>query len=95
MILVDEAGMVGTRDMLKLMQIAETSGAKLLAQGDSEQIQPIASGSGMQLMREVIGSRKLTEIRRQKHKKDREIAYSLYEDGGKQRLEIGMRSNDD
>ncbi|PZT23932.1 hypothetical protein A7Y00_09370 [Stenotrophomonas maltophilia] len=92
-ILVDEAGMVGTRDMLKLMQIAETSGAKLLAQGDSEQIQPIASGSGMQLMREVIGSRKLTEIRRQKHKKDREIAYSFYEDGGKQRLEIGMRSN--
>ncbi|MGV4838956.1 MobF family relaxase [Stenotrophomonas maltophilia] len=92
-ILVDEAGMVGTRDMLKLMQIAETSGAKILAQGDAEQIQPISSGSGMQLMREVIGSSKLTEIRRQKREADRTIAYSFYEEGGKQRLEIGMRSN--
>lgn len=94
-ILVDEAGMVGTRDMLKLMQIAETSGAKILAQGDAEQIQPISSGSGMTLMREVIGSSKLTEIRRQKREADRTIAYSFYEEGGKQRLEIGMRSNAD
>lgn len=78
-VVLDEAGMVATGDTLKLMKLCQASGAKLILQGDSDQLQPIAAGSGFSLAKQAIGDRKLSEIRRQKHAPDRAIAESYYE----------------
>lgn len=92
-VVLDECGMVSTGDLLEIMALTETAGAKLILQGDAEQLQPIGAGSGMQLVRDVIGSEKLTEIRRQKAQEDLQIAKAFYVNDGHDRLEIGMRSH--
>ncbi len=78
-VVLDESGMVGTEDTLKLMSYIDKAGAKLIMQGDREQLQPISAGSAMALAQDVIGDCKLTEIRRQKRQEDREIAKMFYD----------------
>ena len=78
-VVLDEAGMVATGDTLKLMKLCQAARCKLILQGDSDQLQPIAAGSGFALAKQAIGDRKLSEIRRQKHAPDRAIAESYYE----------------
>jgi len=78
-VVLDEAGMVATGDTLKLMKHCQAARCKLVLQGDSDQLQPIAAGSGFALAKQAIGDRKLSEIRRQKHAPDRAIAESYYE----------------
>lgn len=92
-VVLDECGMVSTGDLLEIMALTEKAGAKLILQGDAEQLQPVAAGSGMTLVRDVIGSEKLTEIRRQKAQEDLQIAKAFYVNDGHDRLEIGMRSH--
>ncbi len=92
-VVLDECGMVSTGDLLEIMALTEKAGAKLILQGDAEQLQPIGAGSGMQLVRDVIGSEKLTEIRRQKAQEDLDIAKAFYVNNGHERLEIGTRSH--
>ncbi|HEL3638063.1 TPA: relaxase domain-containing protein [Stenotrophomonas maltophilia] len=92
-VVLDECGMVSTADLLEIMALTEKAGAKLVLQGDAEQLQPIGAGSGMQLVRDVIGSEKLTEIRRQKAQEDLDIAKAFYVNNGHERLEIGTRSH--
>lgn len=78
-VVLDEAGMVATGDTLKLMHYCQQQGAKLILQGDSDQLQPIAAGSGFDLAKRAVGDRKLTEIRRQARVEDRAIAQSFYQ----------------
>ncbi|NEY37125.1 AAA family ATPase, partial [Streptomyces sp. PRKS01-65] len=52
--------------------------AKVIMQGDVEQLQPIGAGSGFQLTKSAVGDAKLTEIRRQGKQEDRETALSFY-----------------
>lgn len=92
-VVLDECGMVSTGDLLEIMELTEKAHCKLVLMGDSEQLQPIAAGSGMTLVRDVIGSEKLTEIRRQKAQEDLQIAKAFYVNDGHDRLEIGMRSH--
>ena len=77
-IVVDEAGMVDARDTHKLFSYAAKAGAKVIMQGDVEQLQPIGAGSGFQLTKSAVGDAKLTEIRRQGKQEDRETALSFY-----------------
>lgn len=65
-IVLDESGMTDSKDTARLMLLCQRSGSKLVAMGDSEQIQPVGAGSGMSLAKSAIGDTKLTEIRRQK-----------------------------
>ncbi|MBX3710374.1 MAG: relaxase domain-containing protein [Lysobacter sp.] len=78
-LVVDEAGMVESRDMVQLMAYAQKAGAKVVLQGDAEQIQPVGAGAGFTLVRDAIGDKKLTEIRRQKSEEDRHIAALFYD----------------
>ncbi len=78
-VVLDEAGMIATGDTLKLMTYCQGVGAKLILQGDSDQLQPIAAGNGFELAKMALGDTKLTEIRRQKNAGDLIIANSFYE----------------
>ncbi|WP_024958843.1 ATP-dependent DNA helicase, partial [Stenotrophomonas maltophilia] len=78
-VVLDEAGMVATDDTLKLMTYCQGVGAKLVMQGDSDQLQPIAAGNGFELAKMALGDKKLTEIRRQRNADDLVTANSFYE----------------
>lgn len=65
-IAIDEAGMVGSDDYRRLIQLAEQYGAKLVSIGDYEQLQAIERGAAFRGIVERIGSAEITEIQRQK-----------------------------
>ena len=64
--LVDEAGMTSTLQMLALMRAAQQAGAKLILQGDSNQIAAVSRGDPLALISKAIGSQQIRTIRRQK-----------------------------
>jgi Ti-type conjugative transfer relaxase TraA len=65
-IVVDEAGMVGTRQMHRLTEYARNAGAKLILVGDYDQLQPIEAGGSFRGIIQEIGSATIGEIMRQK-----------------------------
>ncbi len=67
-IVVDEAGMVGTRQMHQITKKAAESNAKLILVGDYSQLQPIEAGGAFRGICERTGLVKLTQIRRQNDK---------------------------
>ena len=62
---VDEAGMVSSKQMAMLVQTVEAAGAKLVLVGDPEQLQPIEAGAAFRAIVERIGFAELTDVRRQ------------------------------
>ncbi|MBB3962086.1 hypothetical protein GGQ75_004247 [Aureimonas phyllosphaerae] len=65
-VIVDEAGMVGTEDMSILVEATATAGAKLILTGDTRQLQPVVAGSPLKAIARFVGSSRMTEITRQK-----------------------------
>ena len=65
-LVIDEAGMVGTRQMARLVSAVEGAGAKLVLVGDARQLQPIEAGGVFPEMTKRLGDSKLTEIQRQR-----------------------------
>ena len=63
---IDEAGMVGTKQMVAFMETIKQQGAKLVLVGDPEQLQPINAGTPLKEIANQVGAVELTEIRRQK-----------------------------
>jgi Ti-type conjugative transfer relaxase TraA len=78
-ILVDEAGMVGSRKMEALFALAKEREAKIVLVGDSRQLSPIDAGAAFRVLEARIGSRSLTEIRRQSILWQREAVKSFAE----------------
>lgn len=75
-IVVDEAGMVGTKDWNEVLSAAEKFGAKIIAVGDDNQFKAISSGD---CFRQFIDQKQdnvleLSEIRRQKEDWQREAS---------------------
>ena len=66
LIVVDEAGMLSTRQAHHILQLSERHGAKLVFAGDTRQQQPVEAGPGLRLIRDVAGSVRVDCIRRQK-----------------------------
>ena len=66
LIVVDEAGMLSTRQAHHILQISERHGAKVVFAGDTRQQQPVEAGPGLRLIRDVAGSVRVDRIRRQK-----------------------------
>ena len=64
-LVVDEAGMVGTRQMEKLVTHTQKAGAKLVLVGDARQLQPVDAGGAFKAISSEIGEVRLSEIRRQ------------------------------
>ena len=65
-IIVDEAGMLSTRQAHHILQLSERHGAKIVFAGDTQQQQPVEAGPGLRLLRDAVGSVRVDRIRRQK-----------------------------
>ena len=66
LIVVDEAGMLSTRQAHHILQLSQRHGAKVVFAGDTRQQQPVEAGPGLRLIRDVAGSVRVDRIRRQK-----------------------------
>lgn len=64
-LVIDEAGLVGSRQLQRVLDHARAAGAKVVAVGDPEQLQAIEAGSPFRLLAERHGSAELTQVRRQ------------------------------
>ncbi|WP_037517583.1 Ti-type conjugative transfer relaxase TraA [Sphingomonas sp. LH128] len=64
-LVIDEAGMVGSRQMERVLSHAEEAGAKVVMVGDAEQLQAIEAGAAFRARHERHGGVEITEIRRQ------------------------------
>jgi conjugative relaxase-like TrwC/TraI family protein len=66
-ILVDEASLLGTRDMLLVFDVAESVGARVVLVGDRRQHRSVSAGEPLRLLEERAGLRvaEITEILRQ------------------------------
>ncbi|WP_017462032.1 MobF family relaxase [Dyella ginsengisoli] len=82
LILVDEAGMVGTPSMSALLKHAEQAKAKVILQGDPLQLQSVERGGAMRAITKAVGGATLADIRRQKHSEDTKTAGLFYAVGG-------------
>lgn len=65
-LVVDEAGMIGTRQMARVTSKLNDIGAKLVLIGDPDQLQPIEAGTPFRDMIADVGAARLTEIHRQR-----------------------------
>ncbi len=64
-LVIDEAGMIGSRQMDRVISEAEKRGAKVVLVGDPEQLQAIEAGAAFRSIAERHGSVEITEVRRQ------------------------------
>ena len=62
---IDEAGMVGSKQLSKFVTAVERAGAKIVLVGDPEQLQPIGAGAAFRAITERVGFVELEGIRRQ------------------------------
>ncbi|OYR19637.1 AAA domain protein, partial [Brucella grignonensis] len=63
---LDEAGMVASKQMATFVEAVTRAGAKLVLVGDPEQLQPIEAGAAFRAIVERIGYTELETIYRQK-----------------------------
>lgn len=64
MLLVDEAGIAGTRDLDDLRKLAAERGAVLRLVGDPDQLSSVAAGGALHLLATEVGAAHLTEVHR-------------------------------
>ncbi|MBB4640561.1 Ti-type conjugative transfer relaxase TraA [Rhizorhapis suberifaciens] len=64
-LVIDEAGMVGTRQMERVFSHAADAGAKVVLVGDPQQLQAIQAGAAFRAINERHGGVEITEVRRQ------------------------------
>ncbi|MGN7960787.1 Ti-type conjugative transfer relaxase TraA [Brucella sp. 22210] len=63
---VDEAGMVSSEQMARVLKAVENAGAKAVLVGDAMQLQPIQAGAAFRAITERIGFAELAGVRRQR-----------------------------
>ncbi|QFT29556.1 Mobilization protein A [Labrenzia sp. THAF82] len=74
---IDEAGMIGSRQLARFVGEAEARGAKIVLVGDHEQLQAIGAGAPFRAVAEETGYVELSDIRRQKVDWQREASVAL------------------
>lgn len=82
-IILDEAGMVGTAKLAQLIEhVKEAPGARILLVGDAKQLQPISAGGPFKYLaqKDILGEMRLTTIYRQSEIWARE-AVAAFEQG--------------
>jgi Ti-type conjugative transfer relaxase TraA len=76
-LVVDEAGMVGSRQMERVLAAVHEAGAKLVLVGDPEQLQAIEAGAAFRALAERHGAASLTTVQRQRDGWQREATKAL------------------
>ncbi|MBB3464481.1 Ti-type conjugative transfer relaxase TraA [Rhizobium sp. BK377] len=74
---LDEAGMVSSRQMAHLVEAVTKAGAKLVMVGDPEQLQPIEAGAAFRAIADRIGYAELETIYRQREQWMRDASLDL------------------
>jgi Ti-type conjugative transfer relaxase TraA len=74
---IDEAGMVGSRQLARFIGEAEERGAKIVLVGDHEQLQAIGAGAPFRAIAEQIGHVELSGIRRQRQDWQRQASVAF------------------
>jgi Ti-type conjugative transfer relaxase TraA len=64
-LVVDEAGMIGSRQLGRLIERVHAAGAKLVLVGDAEQLQAIEAGAAFRAIADQVGMMGISEPRRQ------------------------------
>ncbi|OZB63721.1 MAG: hypothetical protein B7X31_05385, partial [Thiomonas sp. 13-66-29] len=65
-LMVDEAGMVGSRQMHQLLKLCQDAGAKLVLIGDEKQLQAVEAGGAFRALQQRIGCTAMTANQRQR-----------------------------
>ena len=65
-LMIDEAGMVGTRQLERVLSHAAEAGAKVVLVGDPKQLQSIEAGAAFRSIHERHGGAEIGEVRRQR-----------------------------
>ncbi len=76
-LVLDEAGMVSSRQMAVFVEAVAKAGAKLVLVGDPDQLQPIEAGAAFRALTERIGYAELETIHRQREAWMREASLDL------------------
>jgi conjugative relaxase-like TrwC/TraI family protein len=79
-VVVDEAGMVGTRELARLIEACDAADSKLVLVGDPGQLPEIEAGGTLAALVSRIGATELTENRRQVERSER-VALSALRHG--------------
>jgi len=78
-LVIDEAGMIGTRQLMRIATKLQNIGVKLVLVGDPDQLQPIEAGHPFRRLIETFGAAQLTEIHRQREEWQRQASRDLAE----------------
>ena len=76
-LVLDEASMVGTRDMAAVLGHAQAAGAKVIVVGDTRQLAAVDAGGGLRALADRLGAQRLTTNRRQHAGWERDALASL------------------
>jgi len=76
-LVIDEAGMIGSRQMERLLSAAEKAGAKVVLVGDPEQLQAIEAGAAFRSIAERHSHVEITQVRRQHEEWQRDATRQL------------------
>ncbi|MEM7188160.1 MAG: AAA family ATPase [Pseudomonadota bacterium] len=76
-LVVDEAGMIGTRQLGRITQKIEEIEAKLILVGDADQLQPIEAGTPFRDLVKTHNAAHLTEIHRQRENWQKQASRDL------------------
>ena len=63
-ILVDEAGMTSTRDLVQILAVARANGAAVRLLGDPSQLAAVQAGGALRLIQNRVGAAELDEVHR-------------------------------
>ena len=76
-LVIDEAGMVGTRQLERVLSHAADAGAKVVLVGDPQQLQSIEAGAALRSLVERHGGAEIGEVRRQREAWQRDATRDL------------------
>jgi conjugative relaxase-like TrwC/TraI family protein len=93
---VDEASMVGTPELRRLLEVSTTAGAKIVLVGDAYQLAPVKARGGMfeHLCEELPWSQRLSEVWRMREPAERDASLALRSaQGNRLRKALGWYRN--
>ncbi|MBD8526228.1 Ti-type conjugative transfer relaxase TraA [Pseudomarimonas arenosa] len=76
-LVIDEAGMIGSRQLGRVLKAVEMAGAKVVLLGDHKQLAALEAGAAFRAIEQHVGAAHITEVRRQRHAWARDAGQSL------------------
>jgi Ti-type conjugative transfer relaxase TraA len=92
-LVIDEAGMIGTRQLARVLEVAQQAHAKVVLVGDPEQLQAIEAGAPFRGIVVAHGVAELAQVRRQRQAWQREATGQLASGQTRQALTAYQEKN--